>query len=292
MNIKLLRLLLPVLIINNYSFAEDTTPCHLNVIFNKEGESSFVVSKVKIFQNIDLNDENPYDPFSDEYSIQIIHSNYLKDVESWYPHLSSNSYGGFRFGQIYCYKAKKPECWSCHGGGKACNKIFNTKSFEMLQSWYIGQNSEIGKKLTMGDFLTSPIAKPYIQACENYIKELIQRKKELDEKEAQPKIQFKARLEEQTMRLRKSLKPSDITNCGTVIKTKGSKSSQMVYVQTGTDFGAVWFSINNIYPNTVNDKIISCRDSNRWYKHGGQWIQSDGKINLLAPEINYAYDLE
>lgn len=162
----------------------------------------------------------------------------------------------------------------------------------MLQSWHIEKNNEINKRLIMGDFLTSSISKPYIKACENYIKQSLQRKKEQDEKEEQPKIQFKAQLKEQTIKLRKSLKPSDTTNCGTIIKINGNKSTRMVYVQTGTDFGAVWFSINNIYPSTINDKIISCRDSNRWYKRGGQWIQHDGKINLLAPEINYAYDLE
>lgn len=74
-------------------------------------------------------------------------------------------------------------------------------------------------------------------------------------------------------KFRKALKSGQVTNCGTVIDSKAN----MIYVQTGSDAGAVWIAKQFLYPQyDESSYVIGCKDSNRWYKRYGNWVSNNG----------------
>lgn len=244
----------------------DVKNCSLNVIFEKQGES-FIVTNVKPYNEYAKYD-SLFDPLSDSYTVVLRRG---ADKEKWDWLLTTSLKGGAKIYHFYC-SAKNPQCADCNGAKKACYDLIDTKSFDMIHSGL--ESSGSGIVNFNNDFMTSAVSRPFINNCESYL---------ISERRYQKLVEkndnsFTEHFKTQTKNLRSNLKPSDITNCGTVVKVQGKGSAQMVYIQTGTDLGAVWFSIANIYPQYVDGKVIGCKDGNRIYKAGGQWRQSDGKI--------------
>lgn len=132
------------------------------------------------------------------------------------------------------------------------------------------------------DILTSPYSAPFIQACSAYYD--VQRKASaINEKLRQQEAANRKKQEDQAKvayanwlasmpKYRSQLKPSNITNCGTVIEIKAT----MVHIQTGSDARDIWMPLTDIYSYQDNQsRFVGCHDSNRWYKRYGNWVNGD-----------------
>lgn len=149
------------------------------------------------------------------------------------------------------------------------------------------------------NIMTSSISSPFIQECksyylasdEKYKNELIERDRQNIETQKKIEKENNARkiATEKWMlsmqQYRKNLKAGDVTNCGTVIEVK----SPMVHIQTGSDARDIWIKNNNIYSSVDNqNRVVGCKDDNRWYKRDGNWVQGGGR-EFYSTGIN-SYD--
>jgi hypothetical protein len=252
---------------NTYVFAnvdEGYKNCKLDVIFDRVGES-FEVKQIeysKPRQYGILYNKDKFEPSSDNYVITMERSKL-----SWSWQLAFPGFGGAYIASEnhQCMK-HNIYCWGCVGTSNACKVLLNTKSLEMLESGF------------HTNFLTSQISKPYINACENYIAAEHAKQIAVDKIRKTKEQDFNTLFLNETKILRSTLKPSDITNCGIVIEIKSKEATKMVRVQTGGDAGVIWTSINNIFPQFVDNKIIGCKDGVSVYKAAGVWLRNDGKL--------------
>lgn len=263
--------------------------CTLAVQFEKIGESNFKVKSI-----------NPS-------SVDALKRSYVAEfdklsADDWVVSIVSNSAGKFNdgYGRIETTTRltwndgkcnRKNNIWGCYligsnGVGYTFDKLMKTNSWQMISN---GFNN---------DFLTSEISKPYIESCNKYIRwdkenkaEALAKDKAKEESDKQAQQSFTHDLITATNRFRLKLKPSDITNCGTVIELKGKGNQKMIHVQTGSDARDIWIGITNIYPQNINNYIIGCRDTSRWYKRYGNWTQDGGRSTFSNYGIKY-YDFE
>lgn len=143
-------------------------------------------------------------------------------------------------------------------------------------------NEAIQSVRESSDILSSNYSAPYIQSCVASINEqrkiqAINQKKQQEEAVAIKKQQDQAKLAYANWlasmpKYRSQLKPSSVTNCGTVIEIKGT----MVHIQTGSDARDIWMPLTDIYSYQDNQsRLVGCHDSNRWYKRYGNWVNGD-----------------
>jgi len=132
------------------------------------------------------------------------------------------------------------------------------------------------------NILTSPYTAPYFQSCASYYDEqhkaeIIKQKNQQEADAAIKKQQELAKMAYSNWiasmpKYRSQLKPSIVTNCGTVIEIKGT----MVHLQTGSDARDIWMPLTDVYSYQDNQsRLVGCHDSNRWYKRYGNWVNGD-----------------
>lgn len=141
---------------------------------------------------------------------------------------------------------------------------------------------EVNAAKESSNIMSSPYSAPFIQACANYysdqnkanlLNEKLRQQEEANRKkqEEQAKLAYANWLSSMS-KFRGHLKPSSVTNCGTVIEVKGT----MVHIQTGSDARDIWVPLTDIYSYQDNQsRIVGCHDSNRWYKRYGNWVNGD-----------------
>lgn len=141
---------------------------------------------------------------------------------------------------------------------------------------------EVNAAKESSNIMTSPYSAPFIQTCADYydeqsktnaLNEKLRQQEEarLKKQEDQAKLAYANWLASMP-KYRSQLKPSSVTNCGTVIEIKGT----MVHMQTGSDARDIWMPLTDIYSYQDNQsRLVGCHDSNRWYKRYGNWVNGD-----------------
>lgn len=280
------------------SYAEESQPCTFYAKFNKVNNKYEVESASSEYINEEnvLITELKYDNSTNKIELGNLRVPYKETpstIKAPCRSIGENSYppvcGGYFVSKDVAGTAvKKPVMWVITLGIGAVVDLANGSIYDTN-----ADQEQIDNAKESSDILTSRYSEPYINSCKLFYSNVEKQKAEQKRNEEIAAAKQKQIEENQRniykkwlasmSKFRAQLKPSSLTNCGTVIETKSS----MVHVQTGSDAGNVWLPSSSIY--SVQDsqgKYVGCHDSNRWYKRYGNWVNNNNTYTQSGISYN------
>ncbi|TXI98993.1 MAG: hypothetical protein E6Q32_09035 [Neisseriales bacterium] len=232
-------------------------------------------------QNLSYPDKTKYS--ADEYNARV------QDINHWINYVKQNGK------TYYCYASRQSSTYN----EDTLYKDKDNLLFAIVEQSTNLQESYIRDGNSSSVILTKPLPAYLTYYAKPEAKKILEKNYQASKNssfDAYLKAQYQNQTNQKTLEqqqlannmktFRTKLQPGDDVNCGTVIEVKG----KMVHVQTGSDARDIWIANTNIFPQNIDGKIVGCKDSNRWYKRYGNWVQAGGN-NYYRNDSNYNDDI-